>query len=126
MALIPLVPSLNALYSRSGDLPMDVRVDLCLNMMVWNFSWIIGWEFLHRYALLRAADGAWPRWGWLLVPLSEGIYHLQKPALEALGMVAFSIALTLYARRRKNFLLPLLAHLIIEIELIVFLVFIAG
>jgi hypothetical protein len=40
--------------------------------------------------------------------------------LEAGGMVLYSVVLTLWAIRRKNALLPFLAHLTIEIELIVF------
>jgi membrane protease YdiL (CAAX protease family) len=63
----------------------------------------------------------WPRYGWLLVPLAEGVYHLQKPWPEMLGMVAFSLIATQWTLRRDNMLLPLLVHLAIEIELVAFM-----
>jgi membrane protease YdiL (CAAX protease family) len=82
--------------------------------LIWVASWLVGWEFLHRYALLRAVERAWPRWGWLWVPASEFIFHLQKPLLEALGMLAFSLLATTWARRRRSILLPLAVHFAIE------------
>ncbi|MCL4694164.1 MAG: CPBP family intramembrane metalloprotease, partial [Candidatus Hydrogenedentes bacterium] len=90
--------------------------------MLWTFSWLIGWEFLHRYFLLRPFAARWPRFGWLIVPFSEGVYHLQKAPIEAAGMVVFSLVLTAWALRRRNALLPFLAHLLVEIELVLFLV----
>ena len=55
------------------------------------------------------------------MPVSEGVYHLQKTLLEALGMVALSVVLTYWARKRANVLLPFLVHLAIELELLAFL-----
>jgi membrane protease YdiL (CAAX protease family) len=89
--------------------------------MAWNASWLIGWEFMHRYMLLGAAQKAAPHWGWLLVPLSETLYHLQKPPIEMLGMLALSVVLTLWCMKRGNWLLGFLVHLIIEVELLIFL-----
>ena len=91
MFLIPLVPALKATYLGHGTFTPEQKWRYFLGAMAWNASWLIGWEFLHRYMLLGAARKAWPRWGWLLVPLSETLYHLQKPDLEALGMMAFSL-----------------------------------
>jgi hypothetical protein len=125
MFLIPLVPALKATYLGHGTLTPEQKVRLFLGAMAWNASWLIGWEFLHRYLLLGAARKAWPRLGWLLVPLSETLYHLQKPGLEALGMMAFSIVLTLWCMRRGNWLLGFLVHLIIEVELLIFMTMIA-
>ncbi len=123
MALVPHLPGVRDIYPTMGRKYDAFPWFLLLNRLLWVVSWLIGWEFLHRYVLLRALDKRWGKWGWLLVPVSEGIYHLQKPLVEALGMVVFSLVLTHWARKRKNLLLPFLAHLIIEIELIIFQLF---
>ena len=117
MLVIPLVPSLRATYSGLGVNHWHAASWY----LVWTASWLVGWEFLHRYFLLRHVQGVWAGFGWLLVPLSEGLYHLQKSWIEALGMVVFSLCVTPWALRRKNALLPFLAHLIIELELLAFL-----
>jgi membrane protease YdiL (CAAX protease family) len=54
----------------------------------------------------------------MLVPLAEGGYHLLKPWPETLAMVAFSVVMTQYALRRKNLVIPFLAHLAVELFLI--------
>lgn len=126
MAAVLLVPHIRALgttYHGLSHLP-GKKVTFFLVQFFWIVSWLPGWEFMHRYVLLRRAAISWPRFGWLLVPISEGLYHLQKPALEALGMVALSVVLTQWALRRKNILLPFLVHFIIEIELAAFLLFV--
>ena len=125
MALIPHVPALAKLYYHPSNLPSDVRNLIAMQHLVWVFSWLLGWEFLHRYFLLRPLRACWPKYGWLAVPLAETLYHLQKPGLEVLGMAAFSLILTPWAIRRKNVLLPFLAHFIIEVELILFMRFYA-
>lgn len=119
--LIPHIPQLRSNYSSLAEASAEQKWIALRGNLVWVASWLIGWEFLHRYVLLRHAQRLWPVWGWLLVPFSEGVYHLQKPWIEALGMVVFSIILTQWAMRRRNVLLPFLAHLIIEVELILFL-----
>lgn len=119
--IIPLFPSLRAVYQSSASLPWAARWMVAGQSLVWTLSWLMGWEFLHRYVLLRQVSARWPRFGWLIVPLSEGLYHLQKPPLEALGMVVFSLILTPWALRRKNMLLPFLVHFFIEASLIIFL-----
>lgn len=125
MFLIPLVPALKAIYPDMGDLSTVQKWDFFSSRMVWTLSWLIGWEFLHRYLLLGAAQKAWPKWGWVIVPLSETLYHLQKPGLEAVGMMAFSVVLTLWCMKRSNWLLGFLVHLIIEVELLIFMTMIA-
>lgn len=121
--LVPLIPALSAIYQGSGDLPWRLRVGTACGQLTWIVSWLLGWELLHRYLLLKSGLQLWPRFGWLLVPLSEGLYHLQKPGIEALGMVLLSLVLTQWAMRRQNVLLPFLAHLVIEVELVLLLVF---
>ena len=58
-----------------------------------------------------------------MVPLCETIYHLQKPLLEAGGMAVFSLLLTWWTMKRRNMLLPFVAHLYIEILLAIALVY---
>ncbi len=123
MLLIPLIPSLSQTYGGLNHLSSGQKWGALVLRMVWILSWLPGWEFLHRYVLLRRVSVQWPKFGWLLVPFSEGVYHLQKPPLEALGMVVLSLVLTQWALRRRNVMLPFMVHFIIEIELLVFLLF---
>lgn len=119
---INVFPSLREYYPSYSELPWSQKWEIVGRGMLWTFSWLIGWEFLHRYFLLRPFAARWPRYGWLLVPLSEGAYHLQKAPLEAAAMFVFSLILTAWALRRRNALLPFLAHLVIEIEVVLFMV----
>lgn len=124
MWVIPQVPSLENYYSSLAYYSDEQKWDYAARNILWVLSWLIGWEFLHRYVLLRGALVHFPRWGWLLVPLSEGIYHLQKPPLEAAAMVVFSLFLTRWAMRRNAILAPFLAHFIIEVDLLIFRLFV--
>ena len=119
---ILLFPTLRATYPSAASLSAHAKWSFLAHNVTWTLSWLIGWEFLHRYFLLRPLAAQWPRFGWLLIPVYEGVYHLQKPLLEAAGMVAFSLALTYWALNRRNALLPFLAHLMVELSLIIFLV----
>ncbi len=121
VVVIPLLPGVRETYQGAGSFFSQRRCDAVLWYVSWTFAWLPGWELLHRYVLLRPWNRWLPRAGWLVVPLSEGIYHLQKAPLEAAGMVALSLVLTLWARKRQNVLLPFLVHLAIELELLVFL-----
>ncbi len=85
-------------------------------LLLWCFSWLPGWEFLHRYFVLRAVGRHW----WIVVLLETG-YHLQKPFLEMAGMFVLSTALTYWTVKRKNALPALLVHLAIELGLIALL-----
>jgi len=115
--LIPLFPSLRAIY---GGIGPNTKLRFFAFELLWILSWLPGWEFLHRYVLLRPLMRVLPRAGWLAVPLSEGLYHLQKPLPEMAGMVVFSLFLTYWAMKRRNMALPFLAHLSIELELVLF------
>jgi len=117
---IPLFSSLRHTYPGLGQMAHDAKWYYATVSTFWTLSWIVGWEFLHRYFLLRPLSQAWPRCGWLLVPALEGVYHLQKPLLEAAGMVALSLIVTPWAMKRRNVLLPFLVHLAIELELLTF------
>lgn len=120
MALIPLISELRQTYSRMSFLTGATRWEHLQSQLVWLLSWLLGWEFLHRYVLLRSAWALSLRHGWWLVPLAEGLYHLQKPLLEATGMVALSVVLTQWTMRRRTLLPALLAHLLIELELLAY------
>jgi len=121
--VIPHFKSLDDAFHSLGSTPWIVRRDYIENKLVWTASWLIGWEFLHRYFLLRAYQARWPRVGWLIVPLSEGLYHLQQPRLMMAGMVVFSLIVTPWAFNRRNVLLPFLAHLAVELALLGYLVY---
>ena len=102
----------------------DLHGESVLRFAIWNMSWLVGWEFMHRYVLLRRLSASFPRFGWLLIPIYEGAYHLTwpSPAMPA-GMVAFSLIATYWSLKRRNGLLPFLAHAIIEGQLTLFLLF---
>jgi membrane protease YdiL (CAAX protease family) len=121
IALMGYSQTLRSYYPDLSGHSADWKWSFFVQQSFWIFSWLPGWELLHRYLLLRRAAIQWPRFGWLLIPFFEVTYHLMKPGLEALGMAIFSLLLTWWALKRRNLLLPLLAHLIIELELVLFL-----
>lgn len=121
MLLIPMVPALREIYPGLAQASPEARWAYSEYFLLWTVSWLPGWEFLHRGFLLRRVDAAWPRLGWLLIPLIECAYHLQKPLLEAGGVLALGLVLTWWTRRRRNILLPFLVHALIEIQLLLFL-----
>jgi hypothetical protein len=120
--LIPWFPSLRNEFPSLGQLPGTQKAAIFLGMMVWNLAWLPGWEFLHRYVLVRKLDTRWPRYGWMLIPVFETLYHLNRPAMAA-GMALFSIVATLWTRKRRNAMLPFIVHFAIEIALWVFILF---
>lgn len=118
LALVPHIPQLNAMYADQSHRSPEVKRALIQHYLVWDLSWLPGWEFLHRYFLLRAVAARWPKYGWLLVPLSEGLYHLPKSYVEAGGMVIFSLLATRWALQRRNIVIPFVAHAAIEVGLL--------
>ena len=120
---IPFIPSLQSTYPGLSGTNASRNHVYFIAYLLWTASWLPGWEFMHRYFLLRTVMQRFPRFGWLIVPLSETIYHLQKPLLEAGGMAAFSLLLTWWTMKRRNMLLPFVAHLYIEILLAIALVY---
>ena len=119
--LVPYLPGVSEYYGAAAHRGGHRFYRFCADGL-WVLSWLVGWEFLHRYVLLRAADGRWARWGWLIVPLSETLYHLQKPLLETAGMGVFSLIATAWTRARRNMLPAFLVHLAIELALVLYLV----
>lgn len=117
-----LEPSLQRVYGGIAYASAQEKWTFVEEQLIWTFSWLLGWEFLHRYFLPKALAHNLPRRGgvaaMILIPCSEGLYHLQKPLLEAGGMVLFSLASTWWVLRRRNALLPLIIHLAIECQLI--------
>ena len=116
---VRFIPALSHIYHGSGEISLLGKLSFLIKKLLWVLSWLVGWEFMHRYFLLRRVALDFPRFGWLLVPLSEGTYHLVKPWPEMLAMVAFSVLMTQYTLRRKNVVVPFLAHLAVELSLIV-------
>lgn len=127
MAALPNIPGVGDYYQGWGHLAPQNRRAQALGSLLWTLSWLPGWEFIHRYFLLRPLRAASNRAGTLLVlavvPLIEGGYHVlqQKPALECAGMATLSVLMCGYVLSRRNVLLPFLVHFIIEIELVAFL-----
>jgi len=116
------IPSLHSFYPSQSGLSPEQKKFFLMYWLSWAGSWLIGWEFLHRYVLVRAFQESRPWLALMVVPLIEGGYHLgQKHWLEALAMTAFSFILCLWTLRRRNALLPFFAHLLIELELLAFL-----
>jgi len=123
VGLVRLVPQLAEIYPAAPrGLAFSKRLLLLGGGLLWVVSWMPAWEFLHRYFLLRRVAADFPKYGWLVVPLSETLYHLQKPPLEAAGMLVFSLIATWWTLKRRNLLLHLLVHLVIEVALQVLLV----
>ncbi len=116
---VRFIPVLAHQYRGLGQVALSMRMQFLIMQLLWVFSWLPGWEFMHRYFLLRRVSVDFPRFGWLLVPLAEGVYHLLKPWPETVAMVVFSIIMTQYAIRRKNIVIPFLAHLAVEVFLII-------
>lgn len=117
---ILFIPQLREWYPSGSGLAWSEKRILLYRQTVWNISWLPGWEFLHRYFLLRPLADRWPRWGWVVVPIAEALYHLQKDPLEMAAMFAAGIAFTLWARARRNLLLPFLVHATVEAGLAAF------
>jgi len=115
--LITQVDALRQFYPSLRHHTAAWKWHYCLEQLVWIGSWLLGWEFMHRYFLLRHVNGLWPRFGWLAVPAFEAAYHLTKLPIEAAGMLAIGVAFTYWSRRRGNMMLPLLVHLVIELAL---------
>ena len=128
VAAVAWIPSLREMYPSLGEHSSAVRWQFVITTLVWLSSWLIGWEFLHRFVLARALADAFPRRPVLaacaIIPVIEALYHLAqgKGALESAGVLVFGILLTSYAVHRRNVLLPFLAHLFIELALVAFLV----
>ncbi len=116
---VKFIPVLARQYPGLGNASLSYRLNFFLIQLFWVASWLPGWEFMHRYFLLRRVTADFPRFGWVLLPIAEGTYHLIKPWPETLAMVGLSIVITQYAMRRKNLFIPFLAHLVVELFLIV-------
>ncbi|MDZ4860247.1 MAG: CPBP family intramembrane glutamic endopeptidase [Candidatus Hydrogenedentes bacterium] len=119
---ILFIPALREYYPSSRELPWDTKLRHLRQFLLWNISWLPAWEFMLRYFLLRPFAERWPRFGWLVVPVFEGVYHLQKHPLEALLMFGAGLVFTAWVVRRKNLMLPLIVHGSVEVGLMAFLV----
>ncbi|MCC6795025.1 MAG: CPBP family intramembrane metalloprotease [Candidatus Hydrogenedentes bacterium] len=116
------IPQLREWYPSASKHSSAVKISMLYQQFLWTASWLLGWEFMHRYFLLRAVAEKWPRWGWLLVPVSEALYHLQKDPIEMAAMFVAGIAFTVWTVTRKNLMLPLIVHGSVEVGLAAFLV----
>lgn len=121
---VPIVPSLRAMYPSLSQFPAEAKAAYLGHYTTWIISWIVGWEFLMRYAIPNALMRAWPQRGYIiaiiLVPTIDVVYHVAqgKPTLECVGVALYSTALTAFATLRHNTLYPLIAHLAVEFALV--------
>lgn len=120
--VIPLLPGLRDYYPSLREMPAEQKRLVVLAYLVWTASWLPGWEFLHRYVLVKALGDRMGGMGWLLIPAFEGLYHLPKSPWECAGMVVFSFLASYYAKRKESMVVPFLVHLAIEMALPVFMV----
>lgn len=120
MLLIPYIDVLRDYYVMESSLSSSENFSYISYQICWIFSWLIGWEFIHRYFLIKSIKESKIYLALWILPIIEGLYHLNKPWPEILAVLLFSWVLTRWTLKRSNALLPLLAHFIIEIELIIF------
>jgi membrane protease YdiL (CAAX protease family) len=92
--------------------------------LIFTLSTLPAWEFLHRGFLLGALKSILGKakideniavsLSILAVTMSEALYHLVKPDIEAFGMLALSPILSWFAIRTKSIWIPIILHLYIE------------
>lgn len=120
--LLPFIPGVAEYYRPRRYYSDLARWHAWKQLALWNLAWLPGWEFMLRYFLLRRLRVVYPAAAVVVVAAAEGAYHLQKPVLEAVAMVLFSIAASSWAVKRRNGLLPFLVHTVVELALSVYLV----
>lgn len=57
---IKFFPSLRSFYPSIAFQNASAKLNWALYKMIWNMSWLTGWEFLHRYVLLTCFEKAFP------------------------------------------------------------------
>lgn len=119
MGIVVTSAELSAQYLGSAMGNWGQRLSIAERQLIWTLSWLPGYEFLVRRILLSRAE-PWRSGAVVLVALVEFVYHLQKPMLEAVAVLFFSAALSVWARKRRGSLWPPLAHLCVELVLIGF------
>jgi hypothetical protein len=120
--LIKFIPALNQYYQPQSHLSSAMKWSYATGYLIWLSSWLIGWEFLHRVFLMQYLQAVLGKIGPCFIPVFEFVFHLQKSIPEALGMLLLSIVLTCWSYKRKNVLLPFLAHLAVELTLLAYLI----
>lgn len=118
---IPHIEVLKNYYVVKVKLSDSQRFEFLQRNALWILSWAIGWEVLFRSFLFNSIDQSNQKMALWLFPLIEGLYHFQKPFPEIIGMVFFSFFLTYWTLKRSHVIYAIVFHLIIEFELIFFL-----
>jgi membrane protease YdiL (CAAX protease family) len=120
MFIIPHIESLKDYYMPPENFGTAKKIAFAKKIMIWNFSWLIGYEFLFRYVFFKKCLEQDKYY--YLITLFEVLYHFNKPYPEMVGVFFLSIFLTYWTRLRRNFLIPLVAHFLIELSLLLFIV----
>ena len=116
--IIPYIESLNSYYHSFTFQSDQQKFNYMKGQVIWTFSWLIGWEYIHRYYIITKTYPILKNKLLWIIPLLEGFYHYNKPPIEFISVFIFSFILTLWTIKRKNILLPFIIHLTIEIILI--------
>lgn len=119
---IKFIPVLKQYYQPQSHLSSAMKWSYATGYLIWLSSWLLGWEFLHRVFLMEYLQVALGKIGPCFIPVFEFVFHLQKSIPEALGMLLLSVVLTYWSYKRKNVLLPFLAHASIELTLLAYLI----
>ncbi len=119
MSVVATTSELSAVYLGAASGDRNQRWSNASRQLLWTLSWLPGYEFMLRRVLLQRAN-ALGLGSVALVAVLEFVYHLQKPLLEAFAVLFFSVGLSVWTRRRPASVLPLLAHLSVELVLIGF------
>lgn len=115
VSLVPFIEELKSYYLVETPLSTKEKFELLSYQSFWIISWLVGWEFLHRYYLVTRLH---PKQALIIIPIIESLYHITKPTLEMMAMFFFSWLLTYWTTKRQNWLLPFIAHLFVEIALV--------
>ncbi len=127
VGIVAVFPDLRLYYPSYASLPLEGKLRFLSIQLAWMTSWLLGWEFLMRYVLVRHVLEGWPARGALaacaLIPIIETAYHVGqgKHWLECAGVLGYSLMPAAWAVWRRSALWPFLAHLFIEVFLVAFL-----
>lgn len=89
MAALPVIPGVGDYYQGWGGYSTEERWDIASRALLWTFSWLCGWEFTHRYFLLKRFNDLEAKGGpfaaLVIIPIIEALYHViqGKPHLES-------------------------------------------
>jgi membrane protease YdiL (CAAX protease family) len=121
MFIIPYIDVLSQYYVDRSHVSNDHKIAFLKFNLFWIFSWALGWEFLIRFLWMNSFETSKRKFCYGLIPLIEILYHYNKPWPEIIGVGALSLVLVHWTIKRKNMLPAMIAHIIIELILVIYL-----